>query len=147
MKMRRHGFDAHTPQEYLDHRYPFSSYLLQVIAVRDEDKGNYKVRPRTLPRRGVTWTLRRPPPNDPDKAHPAHSAISIAQPTGTPALKWTRQPPTPSGTYPTSTQGPPVTRTAPDQGRGTTARKGPKKGLNPADRDPYTQYRQKRTRY
>ena len=115
MKMRRHGFDAHTPQEYLDHRYPFSSYLLQVIAARDEDKGNYKVRPRTLPRRGVTCTLRGPPPNDPDKAHPAHSAISIAQPTGTPASKWTRQPPTPSGTYPTSTQGPPVTRTAPDQ--------------------------------
>ena len=49
MKIRRHGFDAHIPQEYLDYRYPFSSYLLRVIAARDEDKGNDKVRPRTLP--------------------------------------------------------------------------------------------------
>ena len=57
---RKHVINTHIPKIHVDYGYPFSPDELAVVALKDVDKYNSRVRPRQLPLRPGYYVLRSP---------------------------------------------------------------------------------------
>ena len=57
-EVRNHSFQSHLPREHVNHRYPFTSEELEVVASGDKDRYNTEVQPRNLPLRPGICILR-----------------------------------------------------------------------------------------
>ena len=90
---REQIFGIHLPKSNVEHRYPFTSEELEVVAARGEKKYNRVVKPRSLPLRQGICILHKLPASDPTGATGLNWFPDAAQMHGVPpSNSWTPLP-------------------------------------------------------